>query len=844
MEALEYLSPTVAARLAREIAGYRGQEIFFGGNLGDSGLVEEVELLARGNPRMVPVLFERATSFDVVLHNHPSSILEPSDADLEIAASLGNHGTGFYIVDNAAAEINVVVPHREAEAVEPLDEEALVHLFGPEGEVAAKLPGYESRPSQLSMLRGVIRAFNRGEIYLCEAPTGTGKSLGYLVPAALWAHRNREKVIVSTHTIALQEQLITRDLPRLRELLGVDFSFALVKGRNNYLCRRKFGEFEHDGGFFAEEDAGGEDQLATLLEWGKATDSGDRAELPFVPSPFLWDRLASESDTCQQSRCAHADRCHVQKARRKNFAADLLVVNHHILCADMALKAKAGRFNAQALLPAWKRLVVDEAHNLEDTATDHFAIGYSSLAIARTLNLLSRPARGKQAGSGLLRLIAGRLGQGHTRLSADDQQTALSLIDMLEKDRLQHMDRASDFHLTLFQFLSGKEGGDFGEKKWRVKTGVHREAGFHEGFREPVEGLSASLEGIRRRLEKLVKIIEDERDDPEWDRLITDAQAYGNRLAEPAGVLESLLDDAPAADEGRVRWVSAQKLSRGALLVQASVSPLEIGTQLREALFEPAATVVLTSATLTDHRGFQFLRQRLGLTAEGAESLFRPVLEESLPAVFDYRVQCAAFLPEDLPLPQDPAFNERSCGIILEAATFFHGRTMVLFTSYGQLAAMRRILSPQLEALGIRLLAQGDAPRNRLLDEFRGAAPTVLLGVNSFWEGVDVPGEALSCLVIVKLPFAVPSEPLAAARTEALERAGRNAFSEYSLPVAILRFRQGFGRLIRTRSDRGLFVMLDRRLLDKNYGKDFLKALPALRIFKGNSLQEAAETVM
>jgi Rad3-related DNA helicase len=421
---------------------------------------------------------------------------------------------------------------------------------------------------------------------------------------------------------------------------------------------------------------------------------------------------------------------------------------------------------------------------------------------------------------------------------------ALSLIDMLEKDRLQHVDRAAGHHETLLKFISSKEGGEFGEKKWRVKTGVHHEPGFHEGFREPIEGLAASLEGMRRRLEKLVKVIEDERDDPDWDRLITEAQAYGNRLAEPAGVLEALLDDAPAADEGRVRWMSTQKLSRGALLVQASVSPLEIGEKLREALFEPASTVVLTSATLTDHRGFGFLRHRLGLEAADAEKLFRPILEESLPAVFDYRVQCAAFLPEDLPLPHDPAFNARSCEIILEAARFFHGRTMVLFTSYGQLSAIKRLLSEDLEGLGIRLLAQGDAPRNRLLDEFRGATPTVLLGVNSFWEGVDVPGDALSCLVIVKLPFAVPSEPLAAARTEALERAGRNAFAEYSLPVAILRFRQGFGRLIRTRSDRGLFVMLDRRLLDKNYGKDFLKALPPLRIFKGHSLQEAAETVM
>lgn len=827
----------IREELKKEIDSYLGQEIFFGGLLDEAGEVYSVDLLARGNINQVPVVFEEAIRYEVVIHNHPSSHLRPSDADLEIAASLGNYGVGFYIIDNEAADVNVVVPRASRAEVFPIEPEEIDDVFGPEGKLAAKNADYETRPSQLAMVRGAVDAFNHNRIFLCEAPTGTGKSLAYLVPALLWIKHNKEKIVVSTHTIHLQEQLLKKDIPFLSGLLGGDFRYALVKGRNHYLCQKKFREFESEFPLPSEGEPDNTAEIEELKAWGRSTKTGDKAELSFVPGTALWDRLASESDTCRKSKCTCPEACHYQNARKEIFSADLLVVNHHVLLADLAIKHQAGKFNSQALLPAYARLVVDEAHNLEEVATQYFGESATLSGVQRTLGLLLRPG----AGRGVIRKIEKKIRAGSHNQSDGDIVEIFKAFEQLESERGLFSEVARSAAAELYDYLSRASGGDHAEKKWRIRPSHLKEPGFIKGFQEPLLRILAPLGKIQSLLGKIKHRLESEKEDEDWERLLHDLSAFTDRLLDQMSVFDAMLEE---EKENEVRWVTASRYvgrNEKGFSFSASVTPLEASRSLREAVFESVSTAVLASATLSDHRGFQFLKENLGL-AENGESDPR-VVEEKLPSHFQFREQCLAFIPSDMPLPSEAGYSAKAADYIVEALNFFRGRTMILFTSYSQLLEVKHLIRDKADELGLDLLVQGERPRHQLLDRFREGRSAVLLGVSSFWEGVDIPGESLSCLIMVKLPFGVPSEPVYEAKMEALERRGKNAFSEYAIPSAIIRFKQGFGRLIRTSSDRGLFVVLDRRILEKSYGRNFLMALPDLRMVKGTDLAEAAAEI-
>jgi ATP-dependent DNA helicase DinG len=798
-----------AARLRAEIGLAGGNEVCFAACLSATGVLEQPRVLARGNASAVLAAVRDVEPGWFILHNHPSGDLTPSGADLEVAAQLYGRGLGLGIIDNAAESLYVVVAPARRTGHEPLDEDALAALLAPGGPVAAAHPAYEDRPAQRDLVRIVTRAYNRGGVAIAEAGTGTGKSIAYLLPAMRWSVTNRERTVVSTNTINLQEQLVTKDLPFLRRALGEPFRFALVKGRQNYVSiRRARLAFAQSGALF--DDAGSR-EIAAIHEWLGATREGSLQDLPFTPSAEVWDEVASESDVCMRARCPHFEACFYQRARRDASTADVLVVNHHLLFSDIALRHSNDNYSAAAVLPPYTRIVLDEAHNVEDSATSHLGARISRRGLLRLL------ARLERRGKGILPALEARLRTGAPDLI---RQAALRQITTVLRPRLETTRlRAGEFFERLEALAARADDGVL-----RLRDDFAAEPAWVDGPAASLDSLLLLLETLPRELRRLRETIRDDEPLAETlaDRLL-ELNAVEGRLADSAAALLTTFR-AGRDDVAFVRWIERRGGSRGEANVAVVAAPIEIGPLLRDALFERMHTTVLTSATLTTRGSFDFVRARLGL-GRGAR-----VEQAVLPAPFDYEAQTMIVVPTDLPAVRDAttgAHEVATAGVVEELARCSDGGIFVLFTSYRAL----RLVSAELRRRGAHarwpLFVQGEAPRAALLANFTRSGRALLLGVASFWEGVDVPGEPLRGLIIPSLPFRVPTEPLTAARIEAIERDGGNSFREYMLPHAALRLKQGFGRLVRSGNDRGVVAILDRRILEKSYGRYLVETLPA-----------------
>ncbi len=810
MDIESYLTSPVRQQMRDAIADAAGNEVFFVGRLGKGDQVDEVEVHCRGGAAAVPALVNVPRAGEVVIHNHPSGDLQPSDADLSLASRFGQDGVGFFIVDSELTSIYVVVEaHRSRR--EPLEHDAIVGHFAPGGALSRLHPSFEHRPSQEEMASRLVHAIDDDGIAVIEAGTGTGKSIAYLVPLAKHARTNRVRVVVSTGSINLQQQLVNQDIPLVRRLVG-DLTVALVKGRGNYLCRRKL---EH--ALTHREEYGDDEQtfLDQIGAWAATTSDGSLADLPFVPEGALWELVRSDADQTLRSRCPHFQECFYYQSRRRAAASDMLVVNHHLLMVDLNLKYTLGDVG---VLPRFEAVVLDEAHHLEDVASQLLATRVTPRGIEQLLGRMD-PKRARRRG--LLERLVAKLPAGVEGIEAIRELAEGPLKGSITRLRDELPPIADDVRRILEEHAGEAADGRC----------PYRFAERHESIPEPLQPLVQHAEVITgllldvadgvSRVRSLVDRMPVGWLDDEI-QLVLDLRSVHERLGGQLRAMGSLLSE----DRDICRWI---ELDRGRTVAPRFCScPIDVAPLVRERLFDAIPTVAMTSATLTVDRRFDFICGRVGL-AEGTLAHERTETAQ-LPSPFDFRSQVMLALPTGMPDPRQPGFGsslEDAVGRVVEAS---EGRCFVLFTSYRLLQRVHRALSARLK--GYRLLAQGSMERGRLLETFRTSPRAVLLGTDSFWEGVDVPGDALSCVVLTRLPFRVPTEPVYRARAELIEARGGDAFQQYSLPQAVIRFRQGFGRLIRSRADRGAVVVLDPRLITRRYGQVFLGSLPPVDLLR------------
>jgi ATP-dependent DNA helicase DinG len=610
----------------------------------------------------------------------------------------------------------------------------MAEVLGARGILATGLDAYEYRPQQVEMAEAVWRALHEGGDLIVEAGPGTGKTFAYLIPAIYSGH----KVVVSTGTKNLQEQLFFKDIPLLREILPLKFTAAYMKGRENYLCRRRFRIFNQQPLFKVFEEAS---FFKEVSAWASRTETGDRAELGGIPEDYsAWAEICCSRDHCLGAECPDHKRCFLTHMRQAAAQAQVLVVNHHLFFADLAIRDAGGE-----VIPRYKRVIFDEAHQLEEVITSYFGLAVSNYR-------LEELARDIQRG-----LMIGR------KPSAD----SLGIVDDLREKGAQFF--------TLFQR----------EERYRLRE-----------FDPLVFSL---LTDIKRCLSSLRGIMVKRSEQEEIAALIRRTQELGEDL-------EFILSQ---GDAQYVYW--CENRGRGVFL---RASPVDVWPELSRRLYPRLEAAVFTSATLSTQGGFAYFRERLGLN-DAAELI--------LPSPFDMQNQVVIYLPPGLPEPNAPAFSKAAAKEIEAILAITKGRAFILFTSYKN---MREIYGLLKGRLPYRLLIQGEGPKHLLLEEFKQDVSSVLLGTASFWEGVDVPGEALSCVIIDKLPFDPPTEPVTQARIERIADQGENPFYHYQIPAAIITLKQGLGRLIRSTEDRGVLSILDSRILTKEYGKLFLQSLP------------------
>jgi ATP-dependent DNA helicase DinG len=636
--------------------------------------------------------------------------------------------------------------------------ETVAAVFAAGGALACAMPDFEPRAGQAEMAAAVADVFERGGVLLAEAGTGTGKTLAYLVPAIL----SGQRVLVSTGTKNLQEQIYFKDIPALRDALGIPFTAAYMKGRANYLCLHKLDTL--DGAPFGMP-AAHDIFLPIVREWSKRTTTGDRAELQDLPEDLaFWNEVSATADTCLGTECPQFEECFVTRMRQRAADSDVVIVNHHLLCADASVRQSA----YGEVIPAFTRAILDEAHQLEDVATQYFGFSVSNYRVDE----LARDAE---------------------RLPVDDTLAKTAIDKAVETLR----DRSRAF-FTELAFAHRSEGRLRNEE--RVRATARSLAAVGEAAAE----LTGALDIIEGRLLKQGRIKPDSADD--GDESPTDAAALARRAGELRTDLRFLLR---GGDEDYVYFVEFR--GRGTFL---RASPVDVSAIVRQQLLDRLHTTVLTSATLTVDGTFDYVRSRLGIERAN---------EVRLASEFDFRRQAILYLPRRMPDPRDDNFAAAAGREVVQLLRRTEGRAFVLFTSY---ATMRAVQAMAEMALDFPIFAQGSAPRSQLLNQFRATPNAVLFATSSFWQGVDVVGEALSCVIVDKLPFASPADPITAARIDAIRARGGDPFGEYQVPLAILALQQGLGRLIRHRRDRGVLAVLDPRLRTKGYGRRFIASLP------------------
>lgn len=771
----------------------------------ENELIKNPVFLAENKKKVLENITTNFKREEVYIRVAKGNQLYPSDLELEISEDLYNKkNVAFCILSNKLDDFYFV---QDIDRIN-LDKIDIAPFFKKEGVLAKSIKNFEYREEQKSMALSVQRGINENKKIIVEAGTGTGKTLAYLIPAIKWAIQNQKKIIIATNTINLQEQLLYKDIPIVRSIIDEKFSYALVKGRNNYLCKRLFNEVSIKGNvdldLFGSES---KEQLEHILKWGNKTETGDKSKLPFEVNGDVWELVQSTTELCIGKKCPHRKQCFYMKTRREKIDANVLIANHHLFFADLNVRANTDFDSEYLILPKYDMVIFDEAHNIESVARSYFSMEISKFSFNRLVNRIFSKSNKRKQKPALNRLEesvdrANLENPGIYDLTLENIKDSIQVLQIVAEEYFEELRKVFD------------NGNENGVKK--VLTSYEmKKSNFLESSREKKEKFQNLLKDFMNLLETFLNLLDGEKDKN------PDIINFKNHINIYKAFIESFLFINNLSEEEYIYWIDINAKRTNVVL---TATPLNIAKKLNTSLFENINRLVFASATLTADRNFNYFKKSIGLLEEEC-------IEEIIDSPFNYDEQMKVYIPTNI---QDSdkldLFYEDAANFILSILLKTQGKAFILFTSYTMLNQVYYSIKNELLENNFEIFLHGEKPRSQLITEFKKAINPILFGTTSFWEGVDVQGDNLSNVIIVKLPFLVPTDPIVSAISKKIEEEGGNSFFDYQLPEALIKFKQGIGRLIRNKTDKGNIFILDNRMIKKNYGVSFINAIPTKKL--------------
>lgn len=745
---------------------------------------------------------------EVVIRTTKPNQLYPSDMELELSEELYTRRNIAYCLLSSDLDDFYFVQDIDRIFLEEIDIE---NYFAKDGILAKEIKGFEYREEQEEMAQYIQDAINEDRKIIVEAGTGTGKTLAYLIPSIKWAVTNKKKVIIATNTINLQEQLLLKDIPLAKSIIKDEFSYVLVKGRNNYVCKRLFNELvlgkSIDIETFSME---AREQIEYILKWGNKTKTGDKAELPFEVYSDVWELVQSTTELCLGKKCPYRKECFYMKTRMEKMEADILISNHHVFFADLNVRAETDFDSEYLILPRYDMVIFDEAHNVESVARSYFSVEVSKISFTRLLNrIYQKKNKRKKEKSALIRVE-----DTVDEKNLEDSEQYIYLLNTL-KEEISILQNIGDEYFDEIRKIY--ETNTEAPIKKSLNNFEMTKSRFLENLREKKDIFQSKLADFLNLMMSFNNVIDEEKDkNPEVIN-------FNNHLKMFKAYIDSFKFINSFEDDNYIYWLDINSKRTNVVL---TATPLNIAQKLSTVLFDNLDRLVFASATIVVNGNFDYFKKSLGLDEEDC-------IEAIIKSPFDYDEQMSVYIPSDIQDSENiNAFVSDASKFILNILLKTNGKAFILFTSYTMLNQIYYSISKKLKDKGFEVFLHGDKPRSQIIKEFKEAENPILFGTTSFWEGVDVQGENLSNVIITKLPFLVPTDPVVSAISKKIEEDGGNSFMDFQLPEAIIKFKQGVGRLIRKKTDSGNIFILDNRILKKRYGSLFINALPSQKNIK------------
>ena len=784
------------------------KSIIFKATFDENEVIQEPFFLSLYKKKTFEETLTKVKRDEVVIRITKPNQLYPNDLELELSEELFNRRNIAYCLLSSDLDDFYFIQDIDRSNLEKIDIE---DYFSEDGILVSEIKGFEHRHEQEEMAKNIQNAINDNRKIIVEAGTGTGKTLAYLIPAIKWAIANKKKVIIATNTINLQEQLLLKDIPLAKSVIKDEFSYALVKGRTNYLCKRLFTELSLGKSVDIETfSMEAREQIEYILKWGNKTKTGDKAELPFEVYPDVWELVQSTTELCLGKKCPFRKECFHMKTRMKKMEADILISNHHVFFSDLNVRAETDFDSEYLILPRYDMVIFDEAHNIESVARSYFSVEVSKISFTRLLHRIYQKKSKKKKEKSALTRVEETIDEKYLEKTGDYLELLKNMkseIYSLQTIGDEYFDEIRKMFETNTEAPIRKSLNNFEMTK----------SNFLENLRAKKEFFQAKLAEFLNLMMAFNNVIDEEKDkNPEVIN-------FNNHLKIFKKYIDSFKFINNFSDADYIYWLDINSKRTNVVL---TATPLNIAQKLSSVLFENLNRLVFASATIMANGNFEYFKKSLGLDEEECMECF-------IESPFDYENQMSVYIPADIQDSENlNAFITDASKFILDILKKTKGKAFILFTSYTMLNQIYYSLVNKLKNSNFEIFLHGEKPRSQLIKEFKEAKNPVLFGTTSFWEGVDVQGENLSNVIITKLPFLVPTDPIVSAISKKIEESGGNSFSDFQLPEAIIKFKQGVGRLIRKKTDRGNVFILDSRVIKKKYGSAFIKALPSQKNIK------------